>query len=162
MRQARGMRATVGISREVAISLARHAAAVPYRAYIAATEEERRAAYRLRFRVFNLELQEGLDSAFTTGEDQDEFDAFCDHVIVEERNTGNVVGTYRLQTGSGARRHLGYYSEREFDFFPYEPLRDRMVELGRAAFIPTTASMKCSCFSGRPLPAMSATAAGAI
>jgi putative hemolysin len=136
MRQISGARAAVGISREVAISLARHAIAVPYRAYVAATEEERRAAYRLRFRVFNLELQEGLESAFVTGEDQDEFDAFCDHVIVEERNTGSVVGTYRLQTGSCARRHLGYYSEREFDFSPYEPLRDHMVELGRACIHP--------------------------
>jgi putative hemolysin len=136
VRQARAVHAPAGISREVAISLARQAIAAPYRAYVAATEEERRAVYRLRFRVFNLELQEGLDSAFVNGEDQDEFDAFCDHVIVEEWRTGNVVGTYRLQTGSGARSHLGYYSEREFDFSPYESLRDSMVELGRACIHP--------------------------
>lgn len=136
MRQARAMRAAAGISREAAISLARQAMAAPYHAYVAATAEERRAAYRLRFRVFNLELQEGLDSAFITGEDQDEFDPVCDHVIVEERRTGSVVGTYRLQTGSNALRHLGYYSAREFDFSPYEPLRHQMVELGRACIHP--------------------------
>src|SRR5215472_5538126 len=132
------MRVATGFSREIAlpgISFARKPVA-PYRAYVAATEAERRAAYRLRFRVFNLELQEGLDSAFATGEDQDEFDAVCDHIIVEERGTGNVVGTYRLQTGSDAARHPGYYSAREFDFAPYEPLRDQMVELGRACIHP--------------------------
>ena len=43
-----------------------------------------------------------------------------------------MVGTYRLQTGSTARANLGYYSEREFNFAPYDPLRDRMIELGRA------------------------------
>src|SRR5215472_14389069 len=136
IRQTTAMRAAAGISREVAISLARQAMAAPYRAYVAATEEERRAAYRLRFRVFNLELQEGLDSAFTTGEDQDEFDAVCDHIIVEEWRTGSVVGTYRLQSGRTAARHLGYYSAREFDFSPYQELRDEMVELGRACIHP--------------------------
>jgi putative hemolysin len=135
MRQAITRQVT-GLSREVAISLARRAVTAPYHAYIATTKEERRAAYRLRFRVFNLELQEGLDSAFSTGEDQDEFDAVCDHVIVEEWRTGNVVGTYRLQTGTNASCHLGYYSAREFDFTPYQFLRDKMVELGRACIHP--------------------------
>ncbi len=130
------MRAATGLSREVAVSLARRAVTAPYHAYVATTEDERRAAYRLRFRVFNLELQEGLDSAFSTGEDQDEFDAVCDHVIVEEWRTGSVVGTYRLQTGRNAARHLGYYSAREFDFSPYQSLRDEMVELGRACIHP--------------------------
>jgi putative hemolysin len=27
---------------------------------------------------------------------------------------------------------IGYYSEREFDFAPYEPLHGEMIELGRA------------------------------
>lgn len=136
VRHTMAMQSATELSREVAISIARRAVSAPYRAYVATTDEERRAAYRLRFRVFNLELQEGLDSAFTTGEDQDEFDSVCDHVIVEEWRTGSVVGTYRLQTGKMATRHLGYYSAREFDFSPYHDLRDEMVELGRACIHP--------------------------
>src|SRR5262245_33904967 len=89
-------------SHEVARTVVATPRRAPYRAYVAATEAERRAAYRLRFRVFNLELNEGLDSAYTTGEDQDEFDAVCDHVIVEDSQTGHVVGTYRVQTGRAA------------------------------------------------------------
>jgi len=86
----------------------------------------------LRFEVFNLELGEGLAESYATGLDVDPFDEFCDHLIVEEVATGEIVGTYRLQTGQLAAANLGYYSEREFDFAPYEPLRCEMIELGRA------------------------------
>jgi len=91
------------------------------------------AAFRLRFLVFNLELREGLESAYADGYDRDTFDTACDHLIVEDLPTGRVVATYRLQTGLTAAAHGGYYSAREFDFAPYEPLRAAMVELGRAA-----------------------------
>ncbi|MEO6244564.1 MAG: GNAT family N-acyltransferase [Opitutaceae bacterium] len=91
-----------------------------------------RAAQRLRFEVFNLELHEGLAEAFTTGLDADEFDEVCDHLVVHDRETRAVVGTYRLQTGRSAAAHRGYYSAREFHFQPYEPVRDQLIELGRA------------------------------
>jgi putative hemolysin len=90
------------------------------------------AALRLRFLVFNLELNEGLATAFETGYDTDHFDSVCDHLIVEQAATGEVVGTYRLQTGLTALQNYGYYSEREFDFAPYECMRDSIIELGRA------------------------------
>jgi putative hemolysin len=89
-------------------------------------------AQRLRFEVFNLELGEGLAASHATGLDVDPFDEFCDHLIVEEITTGEVVGTYRVQTGQLAAANLGYYSEREFDFAPYEPFRCEIIELGRA------------------------------
>src|SRR3954466_14583713 len=99
---------------------------------LATSSEEKCAALRLRFRVFNLELNEGLESAYETGLDTDEFDSICDHLIVEHELSGEVIGTYRLQTGVMAAASLGYYSQREFDFTPYAGLRDEMVELGRA------------------------------
>ena len=89
-------------------------------------------AQQLRFEVFNLELGEGLAESYATGLDVDPFDEFCDHLIVEELATSEIVGTYRLQTGQLAAANLGYYSEREFDFAPYEPFRCEMIELGRA------------------------------
>ncbi|MFP5226811.1 MAG: GNAT family N-acetyltransferase [Acidobacteriota bacterium] len=94
---------------------------------------EREAACRLRFRVFNIELGEGLESSYQTGLDQDEFDLFCDHLIVEDRSRREIVGTYRMQSGSTAAQKLGYYSEREFDFSPYESIRGKVLELGRAS-----------------------------
>ena len=104
-----------------------------YQARLAETRDEREAACRLRFRVFNLELGEGLESSWKTGLDQDQFDRFCDHLIVEDRSTGQVVGTYRMQSGKMAAKNTGYYSEVEFDFSPYEPIRSQVLELGRAS-----------------------------
>ena len=105
---------------------------LPYLVKLAEDAQEFRAALRLRYQVFNLELREGLTSSHSTGHDFDEFDAVTDHLIVKCRYSHVVVGTYRLQTGTTAARNLGYYSEREFDFSPYEPLRAQVVELGRA------------------------------
>ncbi|HEY3763347.1 MAG TPA: GNAT family N-acyltransferase [Verrucomicrobiae bacterium] len=103
-----------------------------YAARIAQNVEEVHAAQTLRFEVFNLELKEGLEQSYATGRDEDPFDAACDHLIVEHLPTGQVVGTYRLQTGLNARKRIGYYCEQEFDFGVYEHLRDEIVELGRA------------------------------
>jgi putative hemolysin len=94
--------------------------------------EEVRAAQTLRFEVFNLELHEGLEQSYATGFDEDRFDAVCDHLIIEHIPSKQVVGTYRLQTGMIAAKNLGYYCEQEFEFAIYRPLRDEIVELGRA------------------------------
>src|SRR4030095_4581113 len=103
-----------------------------YAARLARNANEVRRAQRLRFEVFNLELNEGLVESHFTGLDIDFFDNVCDHLIVEHVATDEIVGTYRLQTGVCAAANIGYYSEREFDFTPYESLRGEMIELGRA------------------------------
>jgi len=100
---------------------------------LAQSAADREAACRLRFRVFNIELGEGLESSYDTGLDKDHLDVFCEHLLVENKEDGKIVGTYRMQTGLGAQAHLGYYSEQEFNFAPYEPLRRDILELGRAA-----------------------------
>lgn len=103
-----------------------------YATRIASTIDEIRAAQALRFEVFNLELNEGLQESYATGLDEDPFDAFCDHLIVEHLPSNRIVGTYRMQTGLSAAAHLGYYSAQEFEFEVFEGLRDEIVELGRA------------------------------
>ncbi len=103
-----------------------------YRVGLVQTEAELRAVQGLRFEVFNLELDEGLVESYDTGLDADPFDAQCDHLMVTETRSGNVVGTYRMQTGLRAAQGLGYYSQREFDFGPFEAERPRILELGRA------------------------------
>ena len=110
-----------------------HAEVGAYRLRTARHREDREAACRLRFRVFNVELGEGLESSYETGLDTDRFDAVCEHLVVEEKITGRVVGTYRMQSGATAARHIGYYSAQEFELGPYEPLRPGILELGRAA-----------------------------
>ena len=114
-----------------------HAEVGRYRLRLAETAEDRDAACRLRFKVFNIELGEGLESSYQTGLDTDQFDLFCEHLLVEDKLEDNparrIVGTYRMQSGATAARNLGYYSEQEFSFAPYEPLRAGILELGRAS-----------------------------
>jgi len=114
-----------------------HAEVGRYRLRLAQSAEDRDAACRLRFKVFNIELGEGLQSAYRTGLDTDRFDLFCEHLLVEDKLEENparrIVGTYRMQSGTTAARHMGYYSEQEFNFAPYEPLRGDILELGRAS-----------------------------
>jgi len=110
-----------------------HAEVGRYRLRLAESIEDRDAACRLRFKVFNIELGKGLESSYRTGLDTDEFDLFCEHLLVEDKVERKVVGTYRLQTGITAALNLGYYSEREFDFSPYEAMRPEVLELGRAS-----------------------------
>ncbi|AXC10485.1 Putative hemolysin [Acidisarcina polymorpha] len=104
-----------------------------YRVTIAQTLGERESACRLRFKVFNIELGEGLQASYKTGLDTDHFDLFCDQLIVEDRSSRSIVGTYRMQSGITAARNLGYYCEQEFDFRPYAKVRDAVLELGRAS-----------------------------
>src|SRR6266702_8734391 len=99
----------------------------PYHLRLASSEADRIATFHLRFLVFNLELNEGLEVAYATGQDTDEFDRVCDHLIVEHTCTGKVVGTYRLQTGAMASANVGFYSEREFDFSPYKRLGHSLI-----------------------------------
>ena len=114
-----------------------HAEVGHYRVRLAQTSEDREAACRLRFKVFNIELGEGLESSYRTGLDTDKFDMVCEHLLVEDKQETNpakrIVGTYRMQSGDNAKRNLGYYSEQEFNFAPYEPLRSGILELGRAS-----------------------------
>lgn len=103
-----------------------------YAVRLSRAREDIIAAQCLRFEVFNLELGEGLAESAANGRDADAFDTQCDHLLVQSETTGEVVGTYRLQTGEMAGAGIGYYSEREFDFSPYETEREGMLELGRA------------------------------
>ncbi len=110
-----------------------HAEVGHYRVRLAESVVDRDAICRLRFKVFNIELGKGLESSYETGLDTDQFDLFCEHLLVEDKADGRIVGTYRMQSGATARENLGYYSEQEFDLSIYESMRGEILELGRAA-----------------------------
>ena len=102
---------------------------------LASTSEEVREVQRLRYKVF-IEIM-GLSALSNpNGLDKDEFDAYCDHLIVRDSKTLHVVGTYRLLRASAARKIGRFYSENEFDLSRLDNLRDRMVEAGRACIHP--------------------------
>ncbi len=109
--------------------LARSGLADRYAVRLARDRADLLAAQTLRFLVFNVELHEGLEASYATCRDTDSFDEVCDHLVVEDCAGGEIVGTYRLQTGAMAAANRGFYSAGEFDFAPRST---EIVELGRA------------------------------
>jgi len=97
----------------------------------AGTWAEVREAQRLRYRVFALEMGARVPSQ-RHGLDADEFDAYCDHLLVRESPGGAVIGTYRVLAGPQAQAAGGLYSDEAFDLTPLDRLRPRMADLGRA------------------------------
>lgn len=93
--------------------------------------DEVRAAQRLRHEVFAVEMGARLSSPLA-GHDIDLFDNFCEHLLVRDRETQQVIGTYRVLTPAQAKRVGSTYSDTEFDLTRLRGLRERMVELGRS------------------------------
>ncbi|HEX6734671.1 MAG TPA: GNAT family N-acyltransferase [Azonexus sp.] len=91
-------------------------------------------AQRLRHRIFAGELGAKLPSR-TPGVDHDIYDPYCDHLLVRDTQSGEVVGTYRILAPENARQ-IGYYSENEFDLTRLQHLRSRLVEIGRSCVHP--------------------------
>ena len=70
------------------------------------------------------------------GIDKDIFDSFCDHLLVRDNDTLEVIGTYRMLIPAQARKIGGYYAETEFDLVRLAHLRSRLVEVGRSCVHP--------------------------
>lgn len=107
----------------------------PFAVRLAASAAEVRRAQRLRFEVFALEMGARLPSA-ALGIDCDAFDRHCDHLLVTERGSGRVVGTYRMLPPNRTAVAGGWYCAGEFDVARLLPHRRRIVEVGRACVAP--------------------------
>ena len=111
------------------------AAVSRYSLLLTTDDAEVRAAQRLRHRVFAGELGAVLHTT-EPGLDVDHFDHFCDHLVVREDATGEIVGTYRMLPPARARAAGGLYAEGEFDVAALAPLRSSLVETGRSCVHP--------------------------
>lgn len=101
-----------------------------YASRIASSAAEIEAALNLRHRVFNVELGGQPD---TDDIEQDSFDLVCRHLIVIDQTSGEIVGTYRVNSYETALAATGFYSFREFSIedLPNDVLING-VEVGRA------------------------------
>jgi len=97
--------------------------------------DEVREAQRLRYRVFADEMGARLSTP-VAGHDVDLFDNYCEHLLVRDTATQEVIGTYRVLTPAQAKRVGSTYSDTEFDLTRLRTLRERMVELGRSCVHP--------------------------
>lgn len=104
-----------------------------YTVRLARNRHEIESALRLRHRVFNLELGHHEQSDSGPGLEFDAYDFRSLHMIVIAENTGETVGTYRLNSIETARSSRGFYSFNEFTIedLPIDVVRNG-VELGRA------------------------------
>jgi putative hemolysin len=102
-----------------------------FKVYWAQHLDEVREAQRLRYSIFAGEMGAKLSSTLP-GHDVDHFDDFCEHLLVRDESTSQVVGTYRLLTPVQAQRAGGLYTETEFNIDALSSLKPRMVELGRS------------------------------
>lgn len=94
-----------------------------------------REAQALRYRVFVEELGARV-AAKLDGVDRDVYDDHCEHLLVRDNGSGDVVGTYRLLSADQARQTGGFYADQEFDLRRLTHVREHVVELGRACVDP--------------------------
>ena len=97
--------------------------------------DEVRSAQRLRYSIFVGEMGARVQTPLA-GHDIDSFDEYCEHLIVRDQNTQEVVGTYRVLTPVQSKRMGGNYTQTEFDLSSLSTIQDRMVELGRSCVHP--------------------------
>lgn len=87
---------------------------------------ELRQALKLRHEVFYKELQNKETADHL---DVDDLDLVCDHLLIIDKQSGRVVGTYRLISSLFSSR---FYSEGEFEIQEILRQPGNKLELGRA------------------------------
>jgi len=102
---------------------------------LARTNDELEAIQRLRYDIFTKEMDVVFPDA-VDGLDVDRFDPWCEHFMVKDLASQQIVGTYRLLTPANAIKAGGYYSESEFDIAALDPVRSTLAEVGRSCIHP--------------------------
>lgn len=101
-----------------------------YQIRLAHTEEEVDRAMELRYRIFGEEL--GRKFSFQGKRDRDKYDAQCHHLLVIQKESNEIVGTYRLQRYEQALEGYGFVSEKRFHLNELpEEILENAFEVGR-------------------------------
>lgn len=99
---------------------------------LATEPHELEMTFRLRYDVFFREFGYSCPATVAqSGLDRDEFDDWCDHIILYDTQQQEVIGCYRAIPGSKAIAHGGFYGEYEFDMSALHPIADRILQGGR-------------------------------
>lgn len=97
---------------------------------IADNEHELDEVYKLRYSIFNVELNEGIKENEVSGRDTDQYDKYCDHLIMKDDDL--IIATYRIHPSWKMNKDLGFYSETEFNINNLCLNSKRVIEVGRA------------------------------
>jgi putative hemolysin len=114
---------------------ARNANSPALRVSMARSPADLEEAQRLRYSVFAQEMGARLGNT-QEGVDHDEFDLYCDHLLVREAESGRVVGTYRILPPHRREQIGRLYSDAEFDLARLGNLRASLIEVGRSCVAP--------------------------
>lgn len=106
-----------------------------YSVGIAQTPIEIDELYKLRYDVFNIELDEGIKENKATRRDIDKFDANCEHIVVKDKSNDDIIATYRIHP-SWKMHKDGFYTSTEFDISSLKLEDRRTIEVGRACIHP--------------------------
>lgn len=98
----------------------------PFEIKTVTNAEELKEALTLRYEVFHREM---LGKKASHGVDVDEFDFDCDHLIIREKRSNKVIGTYRLNCSLFTDN---FYSAKEFVMSQIFQQPGVKLELGRA------------------------------
>ena len=99
-----------------------------YRVRLAENGDDVRRAQRLRYHVF---IRDTGAAPRDGGLDEDRFDAVCDHILIEESRSGELVGCFRLLPMADGSEIDRSYSADFYDLSALRDFADRMVEMGR-------------------------------
>lgn len=95
---------------------------------LAETEKERNGLFRLRY--FDLLQYYNESYVNETEEDKDEYDEYCDHLIIVDKKKDEIVGTYRLIKSEHLTTLKNFLTEKEFNLDPLK--KYNILEVGRA------------------------------
>jgi putative hemolysin len=90
------------------------------------TKKELDEVFKLRYKIFYEEL---MGKKKLVKKDKDKFDVFCDHLVIVERVSNKIVGTYRINC---SLFNKSFYSSTEFNIKNILRQSGVKVELGRA------------------------------
>lgn len=105
---------------------------------LAQTDDDIRAAQRLRYEVFVEEMGATVpDEDARLRLERDRFDPYFDHLLlIDPDRAGDdlrgVVGVYRLMRNDAARAGIGFYGQSEYDLSPLLGPDRKTLELGRS------------------------------
>ena len=104
-----------------------------YRARNATTASDIEAAQRLRYQAF---IAETGAAPRPDGRDADDYDAICQHILIEDIPSGALVATFRLLPLTSGEDIAQSYSAQYYELDALRAYDAPMVELGRFCVAP--------------------------
>lgn len=97
-----------------------------------------------RYRVREAQTESDFARAFalralsfaTSGQDRDDFDAICSHLLVEDITSGTLVCCFRMLTLTDGGEIFGCYCAQYYDLSALADFPGKMVEMGRFCIHP--------------------------